>query len=68
MNDKRCVVCGELMDSESPLSVYKRNPMTFRYAWMHYFCMGLMLEEAQTTPSKSMEYKNRLDEYFTRFA
>jgi hypothetical protein len=67
----KCVLCKDSIDTEHPLSVYERNPKTFRLAWMHYFCLEVEVEIAAKEPSRSKRdghlYDSRLDEMVTRF-
>lgn len=58
-----CAICGDPLDREHPLSVYGRNPLTFRKAWMDYLCFEMALEELKCQRTGSNQYMNRLDEY-----
>ncbi len=67
MNDKKCAICEELMDSEHPDSIYIRNPKTFRLAWLHRFCFDQVFGDLIHHESSKSIYLNRQDEYLTRF-
>lgn len=63
----RCAVCGESLDPEHPDSIHQRNPLTFRVAWMHYFCAEMAFEQIDGQTASSPMYKDRLDEYNCKF-
>jgi len=64
-----CKVCKDKIlphEYDSLQAFQAISPVTFRKANFHSFCYGLELEEAEQTESKSIDYKNRLDEYLTK--
>jgi hypothetical protein len=67
MNDKRCALCKDGLDTEHPLSVYGINPETFRKAWMHFDCYHVACETALETPSTNPIYENRFDELTSKY-
>ena len=65
----KCVLCKENLDTESPYVVYRQNPETFRKAWMHNFCFDHAYDWLRNEdPSNELLYKDRQDEYITRFS
>lgn len=63
----RCALCGDALDRDSPWSIYARNPLTFRMAWMHGSCATDALECLRGKPSRIAEYRDQYDEYIYRF-
>lgn len=68
MEQKRCALCKQRLDPDSPFSVYGRNPLTNREAWMHDLCAISAYDELSNQPSSDPKYKDKQDEYNTRFA
>lgn len=64
---KQCAICKEKLDPEHPLSVRQHNPLTFRIAWMHLWCLRSAFEDISIQPASSDEYDDRLDEYNMKF-
>ena len=60
---KKCVLCDDELDTDHPLSVYGRNPETFRKGWMHLYCFNEAFEQLQYERACSNAYMNRQDEY-----
>jgi len=65
--DPICVICGDTIESEIDIR-YSRNPETFRYAYMHYYCYIDALEEIKYIESKKLEFDSRYDEYLQLIA
>jgi hypothetical protein len=63
----QCCLCHDEVDPEHPLSVYGRNPETFRKGWMHWYCFNNAFEELKHQPASSPDCMNRLDEYLTHW-
>jgi hypothetical protein len=59
----QCALCKDKLNVEHPNSVYCRNPSTFRYAWMHYYCFKDAYEILEKQESKKIQFLNRQDEY-----
>jgi hypothetical protein len=62
-----CALCGDDLDTEHPLSIYGRNPQTYRKAWMHFYCFQSAFEQLQYERASSDDCMNRLDEYLTHW-
>lgn len=58
-----CRLCGELLDTEHPDSIYGVNPESFKKAWMHWFCFLSSYESLKGQETKNVNYLDRQDEY-----
>jgi len=62
----KCAICGDEVDTENPFmtgGVYGKNPITWRMAWMHGYCLENAIDDTKTQPAKSIQFENRHDEY-----
>jgi hypothetical protein len=59
----KCALCKQALDTDSPYSVYGRNPVTFRHAWMHDLCAIEALESLHGQSAIDQKYEDRYDEY-----
>lgn len=65
---QRCAICKEqIFMFVSPMAIRQHNPLTFRIAWMHFYCCVDAFDEIADMPAKNREYENRLEEYTMKF-
>jgi len=65
-----CVLCKDKLtplEFDSGVAINAVNPLTFRKANMHNYCLEWAIEKCNDLePTNSKEFKNRADEYHTK--